>query len=54
LAGAAGRCAARSLPGPSPSTGGEQFDTAHVETRELVRELGLALDNLLRGETNGT
>ena len=34
--------------------GGELIDTAHNETRQLVRELGLTLDNLLQAETNGT
>jgi monoamine oxidase len=34
--------------------GGELIDTGHVEIRQLARELGLELENLLQGETNGT
>jgi monoamine oxidase len=34
--------------------GGELIDTGHVEIRQLAKELGLELDNLLQGETNGT
>jgi monoamine oxidase len=34
--------------------GGELIDTGHVEIRQLARELGLELDNLLQGESNGT
>jgi len=34
--------------------GGELIDTGHIEIRQLCQELGLTLDNLLQGETNGT
>jgi len=34
--------------------GGELIDQAHKETRNLAQELGLALDNLLAAEQNGT
>src|SRR6266436_887764 len=34
--------------------GGEMIDQAHKETRNLAQELGLALDNLLAAEQNGT
>jgi monoamine oxidase len=34
--------------------GGELIDTAHIELRQLAKELGLTLDNLLQAETNGT
>jgi monoamine oxidase len=34
--------------------GGELIDTGHIEIRQLVKELGFALDNLYQGETNGT
>jgi monoamine oxidase len=41
-------------PGLVAEHGGELIDTGHVETRQLAKELGLTLDNLLQGETNGT
>lgn len=34
--------------------GGELIDQSHTEIRQLARELGLTLDNVLRGEINGT
>ena len=34
--------------------GGELIDQYHKETRQLAQELGLALDNLLAAEQNGT
>jgi monoamine oxidase len=34
--------------------GGELIDQGHTQTRQLAQELGLALDNLLSGEVNGT
>jgi monoamine oxidase len=34
--------------------GGELIDQGHAEFRNLVQELGLRLDNLLRAEANGT
>jgi monoamine oxidase len=34
--------------------GGELIDQGHTETRQLVQELGLNLDNLLSSEVNGT
>jgi monoamine oxidase len=34
--------------------GGELIDQAHTPTRQLVQELGLATDNLLAAEVNGT
>jgi monoamine oxidase len=41
-------------PGLVAEHGGELIDTGHIETRQLAKELGLTLDNLLQGETNGT
>jgi monoamine oxidase len=41
-------------PGLVAEHGGELIDTGHVEIRQLCHELGLTLDNLLQGETNGT
>lgn len=41
-------------PGLVAEHGGELIDTGHIELRQLCRELGLALDNLLQAETNGT
>ena len=41
-------------PGQVVERGGELIDTKHVEIRQLCHELGLSLDNLLQGETNGT
>jgi monoamine oxidase len=41
-------------PGLVAEHGGELIDTGHIEIRQLCQELGLALDNLLQGETNGT
>ena len=34
--------------------GGELIDTGHIEIRQLAHELGLTLDDLHQGETNGT
>jgi monoamine oxidase len=34
--------------------GGELIDTGHIETRQLAKELGFQLDNLLQGEAKGT
>jgi monoamine oxidase len=34
--------------------GGELIDQGHTQTRQLVQELGLNLDNLLAAEANGT
>ena len=34
--------------------GGELIDTGHLQTRHLVQELGLDLDNLVRAEAAGT
>jgi monoamine oxidase len=41
-------------PGLVAEHGGELIDTGHIEIRQLAKELGLRLDNLLQGETNGT
>jgi monoamine oxidase len=41
-------------PGLVAEHGGELIDTGHIETRQLCQQLGLTLDNLLQGETNGT
>ena len=41
-------------PGLVAEHGGELIDTGHIELRQLAKELGFALDNLLQGETNGT
>jgi monoamine oxidase len=41
-------------PGLVAEHGGELIDTGHIEIRQLAKELGLALDNLFQGETNGT
>jgi monoamine oxidase len=41
-------------PGLVAEHGGELIDTAHGDIRRLCQELGLTLDNLLQGETNGT
>ncbi|MFL6010511.1 MAG: flavin monoamine oxidase family protein [Gaiellaceae bacterium] len=34
--------------------GGELIDQGHTQVRQLTQELGLALDNLLQGQPNGT
>src|SRR5215218_5547741 len=41
-------------PGLVAEHGGELIDTGHVEMRQLSKELGFRLDNLIQGETNGT
>src|SRR5919108_1116492 len=41
-------------PGLIAEHGGELIDTGHIEIRQLCQELGLATDNLLQAETNGT
>ena len=41
-------------PGLVAEHGGELIDTGHIEMRQLAKELGFSLDNLLQGETNGT
>ena len=41
-------------PGLVAEHGGELIDTGHIELRQLAKELGFALDNLLQAETNGT
>jgi monoamine oxidase len=41
-------------PGLVAEHGGELIDTGHIEIRQLCKELGLPLDNLVQGETNGT
>jgi monoamine oxidase len=41
-------------PGLVAEHGGELIDTGHIEIRQLTKELGLGLDNLLQAETNGT
>ncbi len=41
-------------PGLVAEHGGELIDTGHIETRQLAKELGFLLDNLLQAETNGT
>jgi monoamine oxidase len=41
-------------PGLVAEHGGELIDTGHIDIRQLAKELGLATDNLLQGETNGT
>src|SRR5215217_898820 len=41
-------------PGLVAEHGGELIDTGHIEIRQLVKELGFTLENLLQGETNGT
>jgi monoamine oxidase len=41
-------------PGLVAEHGGELIDTGHIELRQLAKELGFTLDNLLQGETNGT
>lgn len=41
-------------PGLVAERGGELIDSGHIEIRQLCRELGLTLDNLAQGETNGT
>src|SRR5215216_2908395 len=41
-------------PGLVAEHGGELIDTGHIEIRQLCQELGLATDNLLRAEANGT
>jgi monoamine oxidase len=41
-------------PGLVAEHGGELIDTGHIETRQLAKELGFTLDNLLQEETNGT
>ncbi len=42
------------FPGLVAEHGGELIDTGHIEVRQLAQQLGLQLDNLLQGETNGT
>src|ERR671924_844627 len=52
-----GRCwsiRAAFAPGLVAEHGGELIDTGHLEIRQLAKELGLTLDNLHQGETNGT
>ena len=41
-------------PGLVAEHGGELIDTGHIEIRQLAKELGLTLDNLLQAETAGT
>ena len=41
-------------PGLVAEHGGELIDTGHIEIRQLAKELGFTLDNLLQAETNGT
>jgi len=41
-------------PGLVAEHGGELIDTGHIEIRQLAKELGFTLENLLQGETNGT
>src|SRR5215210_6928045 len=41
-------------PGLVAEHGGELIDTNHIEIRQLAKELGFTLDNLLQAETNGT
>ena len=41
-------------PGLVAEHGGELIDTGHLEIRQLCRELGLGLDNLLQAEKAGT
>jgi len=41
-------------PGLVAEHGGELIDTGHIDIRQLAKELGLTLDNLLQGETAGT
>ena len=41
-------------PGIVVERGGELIDTGHIEIRQLVRELGLATDNLDQAEAAGT
>jgi monoamine oxidase len=41
-------------PGLVAEHGGELIDTGHIEVRQLAKELGLVLENLFQGETNGT
>src|SRR5215217_287119 len=41
-------------PGLVAEHGGELIDTGHIDIRQLAKELGFTLDNLLQGETNGT
>jgi monoamine oxidase len=41
-------------PGLVAEHGGELIDTGHIELRQLAKELGFTLDNLLQAETNGT
>jgi monoamine oxidase len=49
-----GRCWTGTLGGQVYEHGGELIDQGHSAIRSLAQELGLKLDNLLRGETNGT
>jgi monoamine oxidase len=52
-----GRCwsiRGKFAPGLVAEHGGELIDTGHIEIRQLCQELGLATDNLLRAEANGT
>src|SRR5215208_4001038 len=41
-------------PGLVAEHGCELIDTGHIEIRQLAKELGFTLENLLQGETNGT
>jgi monoamine oxidase len=49
-----GRCWSDTLGGQIYEHGGELIDQGHGHIRSLAQELGLKLDNLLQGETNGT
>jgi monoamine oxidase len=52
-----GRCHTRRgdfAEGQIAEHGGELIDQSHTATRQLARELGLTLDNVLQAEANGT
>ena len=49
-----GRCWSGTLGGQDIEHGGELIDQGHTHIRQLAQELGLALDNLLSAEQNGT
>jgi monoamine oxidase len=49
-----GRCWSGTLGGQVYEHGGELIDQGHNQIRNLAQELGLRLDNLVQGETNGT
>lgn len=49
-----GRCWSDTLGGQDIEHGGELIDQGHTHIRQLAQELGLALDNLLSAEQNGT